>query len=117
VGREFFSEEFVRRGARYLKTLSDENRLRIMLLLAKDGERPVGEIVTELGMPQPRVSHHLGVLRAAGLVVDRRNGRQVIYDINDALWRELGAEFFDKLQKGDRISLLGKFVISRLGRN
>ena len=113
---EFFSEEFVRRGARYLRILSDESRLRIMLYLAKEGECAVGELVERLGLPQPRVSHHLGVLRSADLVVDRREGRQVIYDINDPLWREFGLEFFDNLKKGDRVSLLGKFVISRLGK-
>jgi DNA-binding transcriptional ArsR family regulator len=64
-------------------------------------------------MPQPRVSHHLGVLRAAELVTDRRDGRQVIYDINDPYWRGIGWEFFEKLQKGDRVSILGKFMISR----
>jgi ArsR family transcriptional regulator len=117
VSREFFSEEFVRRGVKILKILSEENRLRIMLFLAKEGERPVGEIARELEMPQPRVSHHLGVLRGAELVVDRRDGRQIFYDVNDPAWRELGLEFFDNLQKGNRISLLGRFVISRLARS
>ncbi len=88
-----------------------------MLFLAKGGECPVSALVEGLGIPQPRVSHHLGVLRSADLVLDRREGRQIIYDINDPLWRSLGLEFFEKLRKGDRISLLGRFVIARLSRD
>ncbi|NNF05947.1 MAG: winged helix-turn-helix transcriptional regulator [Candidatus Eisenbacteria bacterium] len=114
MAEEFFSEEFVKRGSKILKILSDESRLRIMLYLAKDGESPVGKLVDQLGIPQPRVSHHLGILRGADLVKDRREGRQIIYDINDPLWRELGLEFFEKLKKGDRISILGRFMISRV---
>jgi len=74
----------------------------------------VAFLVRGLYVPQPRVCHHPGVLRGADLVVDRREGRHIIYDINDPLWRELGLEFFEKLRKGDRISVLGKFMISRM---
>lgn len=45
-------------------------------------ERPVGDLVAELGLPQPSVSKHLRVLHDVGLVVARREGRQILYRTN-----------------------------------
>jgi DNA-binding transcriptional ArsR family regulator len=47
-----------------------------------DGEATVGELVDRLGMTQPQVSKHLGVLRAVGLVVVRAEGRHRRYRVN-----------------------------------
>ena len=66
-----------------IKALSDETRLRILALLA-GGESCVCDIVEVIGVPQNLVSHHLSVLRRAGLVRDRRgqtDGRWVYYAI------------------------------------
>ncbi len=46
------------------------------------GERTVGELVERLGLPQPQVSKHLGVLRAVGLVLVREEGRHRWYRVN-----------------------------------
>jgi DNA-binding transcriptional ArsR family regulator len=53
------------------------------------GERPVGDIVDALGMPQPSVSKHLKVLRDVGLVDLRKDGRQVFYRTNAEAIRPL----------------------------
>ncbi len=113
---EFFPEEYIKRAVKVLKLISEESKLRIMLLLAKEGECRVSEISEILGMNQTTLSHHLSRLRDADLVVTNREGTSIYYDINDALWREMGKEFFDYLEKGDNIPLLGKFLIKRLGR-
>src|SRR5713101_5270822 len=52
-------------------------------------ERPVGDIVSTLGLQQPSVSKHLRVLRNVGLVHVRRDGRQKFYRINAAAIRPL----------------------------
>lgn len=59
-----------------------EPRRREILLYLADTERPVGEIVTALGMEQPSVSKHLRVLRDVGLVRMRCQGRQKLYRTN-----------------------------------
>lgn len=64
------------------KALSDENRQKILLALEEDGEMSVGELVQRFGLSQPTMSHHLGVLKNAGLVTDRREGQFVFYAIN-----------------------------------
>jgi DNA-binding transcriptional ArsR family regulator len=61
--------------------LSDKTRLRTMMLLA-EGERNVTSLCESLGLPQPTVSHHLGLLRTRNLVNHRRQGKQVFYSLN-----------------------------------
>jgi DNA-binding transcriptional ArsR family regulator len=57
------------------KALADVNRLRIVRRLAH-GEATVAELVSQVGLSQPLVSWHVGRLRAAGLVMTRRSGRE-----------------------------------------
>ncbi len=59
-----------------------ESRRRDILVYLASHERPVGEIVAELGLGQPSVSKHLKVLRDVGLVHVRREARQVFYRTN-----------------------------------
>lgn len=61
--------------------VAEPRRRQILLFLAHD-EREVGEIVSALGLDQPSVSKHLGVLREVGLVRVRRNGRHRLYRTN-----------------------------------
>lgn len=65
------------------KALSDETRLRIVKLL-EGGELCVCHVVAAFDMAQSKVSFHLGVLRAAGLVHDRKEGKWMHYRINDS---------------------------------
>jgi DNA-binding transcriptional ArsR family regulator len=59
-----------------------EPRRRDILNLLASEERAVGEIAASLGMEQPSVSKHLGVLRRVGLVRVRRHGRHMFYRTN-----------------------------------
>ena len=63
------------------RLLSDKTRMNILMLLSK-GERNVTSLCEELGLPQPTVSHHLGLLRMSNLIGNRRNGKQVFYGLN-----------------------------------
>lgn len=64
-----------------LRLLSDQTRLSILMLLSA-GERNVTSLCETLKLPQPTVSHHLGLLRMHDVVRCRRNGKQVIYALN-----------------------------------
>jgi DNA-binding transcriptional ArsR family regulator len=61
------------------KTLADPTRRAIFERLARDGEQTVRAITGKSGVSQPMVSKHLAVLRVAGLVRDRRDGRETHY--------------------------------------
>ncbi|MDB5295065.1 MAG: putative transcriptional regulator [Phycisphaerales bacterium] len=67
--------------AELFKLLSDGTRLRILSLLSK-GERNVGSLCEELDLPQPTVSHHLGLLRMKSIIINRRSGKQVFYGLD-----------------------------------
>lgn len=64
-----------------LKAISDENRYRIVQLLSKDS-LCVCEIEKRLDLPQNLVSHHLSVLKKAGLIKDCRCGKNNYYSLN-----------------------------------
>lgn len=59
--------------------LADETRLRALSLMGSEGELCVCELTHALGISQPGMSRHLGVLRAAGLVADRRERVWICY--------------------------------------
>ena len=68
--------------------LAEPNRRRILDLL-RAGERPVGELVAELGLSQPAVSKHLRVLREAGFVTVRGDAQRRFYRLQPQPLREL----------------------------
>ncbi len=65
------------------KALSEETRLRILKLL-ENGELCVCDLVAALDMIQPKVSFHLAVLKEAGFIKDRKQGRWTHYSIDDS---------------------------------
>ena len=71
------------------KALSDETRLRIVKLL-ENGELCVCHIVAAFAMSQSKISFHLRILKEAGLVKDRREGKWMHYRLNESdLFRRL----------------------------
>jgi DNA-binding transcriptional ArsR family regulator len=90
------------------KALSDPTRRAIFERLARDGEQTVHALTDRAGVSQPAVSKHLGILKHAKLVRDRREGRETHYRaeaqaltplidwmrIYGAFWRER----FDRLE-------------------
>lgn len=74
----------------FLKSISDETRLRILVLLAHR-EMCVCEICEVLGESQPKVSRHLARLRDAGYVKDDRQGQWVFYytNLNNSVYEEI----------------------------
>jgi len=74
------NESMFKRQAQILKALANESRLKIVARLAR-GECSVGELTDLVGSDRTTVSKHLAVLRAHGLVADRRDGNVVFYEL------------------------------------
>lgn len=69
----------------FYKCLADEVRLLSLLLIEREQELCVCELMEALQQPQPKVSRHLAQLRKCGLLLDRRNGQWVFYRLHPAL--------------------------------
>lgn len=90
------------------RTLADPTRRAIFERLSRDGEQNVQALTDRSGVSQPAVSKHLGVLKHAGLVRDRREGRQTHYSAQPqglaplidwmSLYGSFWRERFDRLE-------------------
>ena len=82
-----------------IQALADQTRLRSVLLLNKEGELCVCELMHSLDLIQPKVSRHLALLRDIGLVSSRRQGQWIYYKLQPDLpsWA-LG--MIDAIQQG-----------------
>ncbi|MEW5735898.1 MAG: ArsR/SmtB-type metalloregulator TsoR [Thermodesulfobacteriota bacterium] len=78
-----WTDEDLRSAAFLAKSLSDGNRLKILLTL-REGRRSVSAIVEMVGLSQPLVSHHLKELRRSLLVKVTREGPFIFYEISDS---------------------------------
>ena len=65
----------------FFKLLSDETRLRCLLLIARHGPQRVSDITYALQESQPKISRHLAQLRTLGIFKDERQGQWVFYSI------------------------------------
>jgi len=75
------SEATLEQLTELFRLLSDKTRLNILFLL-RDGEQNVTSLCERLDLPQPTVSHHLGLLRMNNLIENRRAGKQVFYGLS-----------------------------------
>lgn len=64
------------------KALSDENRLKVLEIL-KDGEKCGSDLLLDLEISQPTLSHHMKILCDSTIVNYRKDGKQMIYTINE----------------------------------
>jgi DNA-binding transcriptional ArsR family regulator len=90
-------------GVELFKALSDETRLKLVILLQKR-ELCVCQIEAALGISQTKASRHLSILRRAGLLRARRDGLWMYYtlveprnDLEECLFKNLGSAFCDEL--------------------
>lgn len=68
-----------------MKLLSDETRLKLVLLILQEEELCVCELMTALDVSQPKISRHLAMLKKEALLIDRKQKQWVFYRINNEL--------------------------------
>ena len=81
------------------KELSDPTRREILHLLKK-GDLSAGEIVDHFNMTGATISHHLAILKAADLIVDKRQGKYIYYQLNLSVFEDMLRWFSDFLADG-----------------
>lgn len=83
------SPQFEDELQKIFKLLADQCRFRILLDLARNGEKNVSDLCVLLGQSQPAVSHHLGLLRIGGLITMRRAGKNNFYAVDASQFSSL----------------------------
>ncbi|MFQ3620429.1 MAG: autorepressor SdpR family transcription factor [Spirochaetales bacterium] len=81
-----------------LKALSDPTRRRILELL-KEKDLTAGEIAENFPMGMPTISHHLNLLKTAGLVLAEREGQYILYSLNTTVFQEILSWIYTILAK------------------
>ena len=80
------------------KAISDVHRHRMLEILCKRGELCVTEICKSFEMTQPSVSHHLAILRRAGIVEDKKRGKEVYYSINKVRFKKCFSDYCEEFE-------------------
>lgn len=70
------------------KALADPTRRRILHLL-QERDLSAGDIADQFAITKPSISHHLSLLKQAGLVVDTRKGQSIVYSLNATVFQEV----------------------------
>jgi len=94
------------------KMLADKSRLKIVLALAQDGEMHVSALCGMLAQSQPAVSHHLTLMRMAGLVNYVRHGKNNFYHLASENLRDLLDQFFTESGNGQKSLQFDEFALA-----
>lgn len=88
-------EQEIKRMTVVFKAFCDENRIKILRLLA-DGEKCACKLLEEMNVTQPTLSHHMKILCDSGIVVGRKEGKWMYYSIS-ADGAEIAKKYIDEL--------------------
>jgi ArsR family transcriptional regulator len=106
------SDDLVNDLVKLFKLLSDETRLRILYYLTQRNELHVRALCELLHESQPAVSHHLALLRVAGLIERRRQGKHNFYGLKTRQFSTLLDMLFATMPEGNRRIRLDDYMLT-----
>lgn len=89
------------------KALSDPTRRKILKLL-QDKDLTAGEIACYFDMSKPSISHHLNILKNAGLIIGDKQGQNIYYSLNTTAMQDIIQWFFEFLERRNENEDKGK---------
>ena len=107
------SDDLVVNLVKLFKLLSDDTRLRILYYLTQRDELHVRALCDLLDESQPAVSHHLALLRAAGLIGRRREGKHNFYGLKTRQFSRMLDMLFANMPEGSRRIRLDDYMLTR----
>jgi ArsR family transcriptional regulator len=107
------SDDLIDNLSKLFKLLSDETRLRILCYLTQREELHVRALCDLLNESQPAVSHHLALLRVAGLLERRREGKHNFYGLKTKQFSRLLDMLFEAMPEGSRRIRLDDYMLTR----
>jgi DNA-binding transcriptional ArsR family regulator len=82
------------------KALADPTRRKILELLSKK-DMIAGDIAEYFHISKPSISHHLTILKNAGLITDERQGQTIVYSLNTTVFQDMVKWFYDVSKKDE----------------
>ena len=82
------------------KALSDSTRRKILEMLSEK-DMNAGEIADAFQISKPSISHHLSILKSAKLIIDERQGQNIISSLNMTVFQDVVKWFFDFYERND----------------
>ena len=82
------------------KALSDSTRRKILEMLSEK-DMNAGEIADAFQISKPSISHHLSILKSAKLIIDERQGQNIIYSLNMTVFQDVVKWFVDFYERND----------------
>lgn len=107
------SDDLVNNLVKLFKLLSDDTRLRILYYLTQRQELHVRALCDLLDESQPAVSHHLALLRVAGLIDRRREGKHNFYGLKTRQFSQLLDMLFASMPEGSSRIRLDDYMLTR----
>jgi ArsR family transcriptional regulator len=96
------SDQLEKELVQIFKLLSDETRLKVLLYLSRERELHVTALCEKLHQSQPAVSHHLALLRVAGLIEARRDGKHNFYSVRRSHFHRIMEDLFRCASDGEK---------------
>jgi len=110
------ADKSIRELVQVARLLSDETRLRILFLLAQNGELHVTDLCERLGQSQPAVSHHLALMRVSGLIEARREAKHNFYSVRTDAFGEMLESLFSVTGEVPKKLKFENFTLTSSGR-
>jgi len=110
------ADKSIRELVQVARLLSDETRLRILFLLAQNGELHVTDLCERLGQSQPAVSHHLALMRVSGLIEARREAKHNYYSVRTDAFGEMLESLFSVTGEIPKKVKFHDFTLTSSGR-
>jgi ArsR family transcriptional regulator len=110
------ADKSIRELVQVARLLSDETRLRILFLLAQNGELHVTDLCERLGQSQPAVSHHLALMRVSGLIEARREAKHNYYSVRTDAFGEMLESLFSVTGEVPKRVKFHDFTLTSHGR-
>ncbi len=107
LGLTAVKEKHLKELVQMFKLAADETRGQILFYLCNTDELHVRAICELVGQSQPAVSHHLALLRVAGVIQPRRDGKHNYYRIVPRRVRQMLGHLFEKLLEGNSVDIDG----------
>jgi ArsR family transcriptional regulator len=82
------------------QALSDPTRRKILTML-RDEDLTAGEIADAFQISKPSISHHLNILKQAGLALSEKKGQNIIYSLNTTIFQEIIQWFYEFKQRSN----------------